>query len=297
MTASRDPDRMIDAFLQEGAEQLGDQVYNVVRAEIERKRQRVVIGLWRTPTMNRFVTYGLAAAAVVAIVVIGSQLLRSPNGGLGSQPTPSPTATAQPTSTPEAFVPEPFEFAWDGMSDRAPRITVTIPAAGWNEGGEGTLGKGNEADNVPEAAFIVYSEAPGTAFYVWGDPCNSSSTRPERPATTVDEIVAALAAQASRDASEPVDVTVGGYAGKAITLHVPDDANFDACDGQTFATFGTDHDEGARTQQGPGQIDDVWVIDVDGAVVIIDAMYRPDSQADILEEMRSIAESATFELP
>ena len=33
---------------------------------------------------------------------------------------------------------------------------------------------------------------------------------PETPATTAEEIVAALAAQASRDASEPVDVTVGG---------------------------------------------------------------------------------------
>ena len=56
------------------------------------------------------------------------------------------------------------------------------------------------------------------------------STMPDTPATTVDEFVAALAAQASRDASAPVDVTVGGYAGKTITLHVPDDAAFDDCD-------------------------------------------------------------------
>ena len=44
------------------------------------------------------------------------------------------------------------------------------------------------------------------------------------PATTVDEIVTGLAAQASRDAAAPVDVTVGGYTGTQITLHVPNDA-------------------------------------------------------------------------
>ena len=49
MTASRDPDRMIHAFLREDAGRLDDQVYDAVRAEIDRKRQRVVIGPWRVP--------------------------------------------------------------------------------------------------------------------------------------------------------------------------------------------------------------------------------------------------------
>ena len=40
MTASRDPDRLIHDFLFEGEEQLQDQVYDAVRAEIEQKRQR-----------------------------------------------------------------------------------------------------------------------------------------------------------------------------------------------------------------------------------------------------------------
>ena len=59
MTASRDPDRLIGAFLNEGEDQLHDQVYDAVRADIEQKRQRAVIGPWRMPTMNKFVTIGL----------------------------------------------------------------------------------------------------------------------------------------------------------------------------------------------------------------------------------------------
>lgn len=100
MTAPRDPDRLINAFLQEGAEQLQDQVYDVVRAGIERKRQRVVIGPWRSLRMNRFLAIGAAAAAVLVVVVIGSQVFGRPtNVGGGDEATPTPQPT---TSTPVA---------------------------------------------------------------------------------------------------------------------------------------------------------------------------------------------------
>src|SRR6188508_3089454 len=110
MTASRDPDRLIHQFLLEGEEQLHDQVYDVVRAEIEQKRQRVMFGPWRLPTMNKFVTIGLGAAAVVVLVFVGAQLFGSPSGGtgaLGGEPTPTaePTATPAPSPSPPASAP------------------------------------------------------------------------------------------------------------------------------------------------------------------------------------------------
>jgi hypothetical protein len=102
MTTPRDPDRQIHAFLLEGDELLNDQVYDEVRAEIERKRQRVYIGPWRISTVNRFLAIGAAAVAVLVVVVIGSQVLGSPTDVGGSDdatPTPQPTATAPPTGT------------------------------------------------------------------------------------------------------------------------------------------------------------------------------------------------------
>ena len=94
MTASRDPDRMIHAFLREDAGQLDDQVYDAVRAEIEQKRQRVVIGPWRVPTMSKLLPIGLGAAAVIAVLVIGSQLLGTPaSGGVGGAPSAAPSPT------------------------------------------------------------------------------------------------------------------------------------------------------------------------------------------------------------
>src|SRR5688572_11122472 len=101
MTASRDPDRLIHNFILEGEDQLQDQVYDAVRASIEQKRQRAFLGPWRTPTMNKFVTIGLGAAALV-VLLVGVQLFGSGGGGVGSVPSPSPEASvAEPTATPD----------------------------------------------------------------------------------------------------------------------------------------------------------------------------------------------------
>ena len=73
------------------------------------------------------------------------------------------------------------------------------------------------------AGMIIFV---GREYIVYGDACHWETTIPDAPVTTVDEFVAALASQESRDASEPVDITLGGYAGKSITLEVPDDVDF-----------------------------------------------------------------------
>ena len=79
MTAHRDPDRLIHAFLHEGADELHDQVYDAVRADIEHRRQRAVIGPWRMPSiMNKLVPIGLGAAVVVGALVIGTRFSAHP---------------------------------------------------------------------------------------------------------------------------------------------------------------------------------------------------------------------------
>jgi hypothetical protein len=312
MTASRDPDRLIHDFLFEGEEQLNDQVYDAVRAEIEQTRQRAGFGLWRTPTMNKFLAFGLGTAAVVVALLIGAQVIRSPNtgtGGLGdptatAEPSAAPTNDPSPSPTPDGLLPDgPFVWSDPALEtapfDGGPLVRVTIPASGWiydPEVSGSALIKGDQAENLPEAAMLVMPTRAG--IYVYGDPCRYESTTPDTPVSTADEVTAALAAQASRDASDPVDVTVGGYPGKSIILHVPDDAVFADCEEGEFAMFRVDGETGpGRYSQGPGQVDELWILDVDGAIVIIDAMYRPDTAAELVEEMRAIAESATFEAP
>ena len=311
MNARRDPNRLIHDFLMEGETELADQVFDSVRDRIEQTRQRAVFGPWRTPIMNKIVTFGLAAAAVVAAVFIGVQLFSSPDGGTGGQSTPSatpeptqePTPEATPSPSADAFLPEGPILIWDPQLEaEGPQggatITVTISARGWQFHDDYQyLQKGT--DEVDDAVVWPGSLPPGTGLYVYGDPCRWESTMPETPARTVDDIVAALATQPTLDASEPVDVTIGGYAGKAISLHVPEDANDDECDGGEAGMYQVEGVPAGPSlvYGGPGQTNEFWFLDVEGSIVMMLGRYLPDTPDESVQELRAIVESATFEVP
>jgi hypothetical protein len=298
MSTSRDPDRLISAFIDEGEEQLNDQVYDAVRAAIEHKRQRAFIGSWRTPTVNKLLTYGLGAAAVVAVVLIGAQLLGSPTGGIGSQTTPTPEPTATPEPTPEGLLPEGPHVILDlegttGQDITQP-LTVTIPAPGWyGEVGGGILAKNDKYEPPDGSGMIIFVKPE---YIVYGDACHWESTVPETPATTVDELVAALSAQASRDASEPVDITVGGHAGKSITLEVPDDVDFTECDAGWGGSWdcGGDGMTPCGYHSGAGEIDTVYILDVDDGIMAWNTNYYAGTPAEDVAELEAIVQSASF---
>ena len=100
MTAHNDLDRQLNDFLRDGPDELPYQSFDAVRDRTEQTGQRVVIGPWRFPEMNRIVTIGLGVAAVVVLVFVGAQLFSSPSGGTGA-PGGEPTATPEPTASPE----------------------------------------------------------------------------------------------------------------------------------------------------------------------------------------------------
>lgn len=245
--------------------------------------------------MNKIVGFGLAAAAVVAVVLIGTQLLGAPDG-TGAQPTatasPEPTATPEPSPSTAAGLPvgSTVELFAETLL-----IQATIPAPGWEPAETGpTKNGGPDGD---DGAWVF-----GTWFgqkSVPSDPCHWASTMPDTPADTLDEIVAALASQATRDASAPVDVTVDGHPGRVITLRVPADIAYSAVDGFTDCDEGkfcTTATEGVCDMwyMAPDEFQEIWIVDVDGELYYETGNYHPDTPPDVIEELQAILGSMTF---
>ena len=94
MSATRDPDLLLQAFLDEGPEVLPDRALVAIADDVHRLRQRTVTGPWRLSTMRTL----LASAAVIAIVVAGAGIFMASrlSPAPGSEPTPSPSITALP---------------------------------------------------------------------------------------------------------------------------------------------------------------------------------------------------------
>ena len=302
MSAHNDLDRQLNDFLRDGPDELPYQSFDAVRDRTEQTGQRVVIGPWRLPEMNKIVTIGLGAAAVVVLVFVGAQLMGSPVGGLGDAPTLSPSLepTPEPTPTPSADAETRLVIAAgqaDDPEDQYPPLTVTLPT-GWGIDNSNGVLAGDSADPPDGAFMMIFAERE---YWVYGDPCQWSETKPDTPSTTVDEVVAALTAQASRDASEPVDITVDGYAGKSITIHVPDDAAFEDCDDGNFGywasidpEFGDDGSSPSRHAQAPGQVDTLYILDLDGVVMIIDTTYYAETPVEDVAALEAIVESGTL---
>jgi hypothetical protein len=122
MTASNDFDRQLSDFLRDGPTELPYQSFDAVRDRTERSGQRVVIGPWRLPEMNKILTIGLGAAAVVVLLFVGAQLLREPAGGTGG-PGGEPSAPVDPTATVE---PTPSSAPSASSPASAPPLTQSF---------------------------------------------------------------------------------------------------------------------------------------------------------------------------
>jgi hypothetical protein len=307
MTAPRNPDQLIRSYLKEdqapGQSEVPDHVYAAIRDGIEQTRQRAVLGSIGVPVMNNILRVGLAAAAVVVIAIIAINLLPgSPPPGGG--PTPSPSVApseAAPSAEPSAAagLPEGPHVLSDGQGDTTqtdhPPLTVTIPAPGW----EGDVGGGilTKHHGEPDGAgMIIFAQQE---YLVLGDPC-SWETTPDTTVTTVDEFITALASQASRDASEPVDITLDGYTGKAITLHVSDDVDFSQCDQGIYGPWVCTDPANPTAQLPcpfvgvPGETSTEYIFDVDGVLMAWHTSHGPSAPPDLVAELEAIVQSASF---
>ena len=127
------------------------------------------------------------------------------------------------------------------------------------------------------------------------------------PGSTVNDLVAALEAKPMRNATTPADVTLGGYPGRYLQWSVPAhmvvnaDSDFAGCDVQgnghrDFVSW-DGNGMGERYQQMAGQVDRLWVLNVNGQRLLVDASYSPDTTPAERDALGQIATSLRFVSP
>jgi hypothetical protein len=236
------------------------------------------------------------------VVAIAVGLLASACATTATTPRPSPATTAMPTAAPNLVPGETAQQAGTHLMrvigrGSYPTYTVVLPP-GWFDNNFRFV------DKYPDTGVPV----PVLALSVWDvaevvrDPCHWHGQSFD-PGPGVANLVAALVAQKLRNATTPTEVTLAGYAGKYLEWSVPADmkssawSEFDACDvvsGDHNFNSWLANGVGYRYEQVPGQVDQLWVLDVNGQRLVVDAAYSPGtSQAD-RAELEAVVDSLRF---
>lgn len=237
-------------------------------------------------------------AFLCATLAVGCASVATPGATMG--PSAVPTALASPTAAIPTQGPESevlpagtHRVERGAVADDAtfPPILIALPDGWYGDGRFVSLVRPGEEIPVAAVGFWEVDQ-------VYGNPCPSSGTL-FQPGPTVDDLVAALADIPLRNPTRPIDVTIDGYAGKYLEWSVPADIDFAACDPDgvkdDYFDSWTDTDGGGRYQQGPGQVDRLWILDIDGARLVIDAFWMPLATSDEREQLQRVVESIRFE--
>jgi hypothetical protein len=172
-----------------------------------------------------------------------------------------------------------------GVADPPPiPLEVTVPE-GW-EHPEGfpviwTVGK-----QPQEEGALVLGWTSNTVG-VQSDPCSSKSHElPDvKVGPSVDDFVDAVVSQEWFQGTAPVDRKVGGASGRYFTLEGPADL--------TKCEEWRPWDPGFYAQ-GPSNIWEVWVLDVDGHRVLIVADYFPGTSESTIAQLKQMVKSIRF---
>jgi hypothetical protein len=217
-----------------------------------------------------------------------------------SNPSQVPASSGAPgaaTSPPDALpLPEASRPLAAGsylsrLGAPYPDAVIDVPA-GWSSLGSAWVHKN---PNTPEwVGFMLWAVTE-----VYTDGCHWKQPL-IAPGPSVHELAAALASRPLRDATPPVSVVLNGVVGEYLRWSVPEDIDFATCDvdppdGKHYfeswkgSAGGTD-----RYQQGPGQIDELWILDAAGHRVVVDAQYMPGASQEDIAELRAVVDSIRF---
>jgi hypothetical protein len=277
MSASRDPDQILLAWLEEGPTALPAPTVRAIEvaSRATPQRRRALRLPWRFSPM--FAPLRAALAVLIAAVLIGGgiYLLRLPESGPGATVTPSPSTAASPVPLMEGPLAQ-GRYAYDGQGVR---VIMTLPE-GWE--GIGASGIGKAPFELPDGVNVGFQQ-PAAVFT---DPCAPETSR-ESVGPAVDDLVNALSDLPNVTGSTQAEAAISGFSGTHLTF-VVDTEGIDC----VMALYG----QGSFVRAAEnGQHQDLWILDVDGTRLVIDAATFPQTSAADRAELQTIVETLVIE--
>jgi hypothetical protein len=234
--------------------------------------------------MSARTLYVLRAAVPVlaAVTMVGCTTGRSESTDAETSPS---STTDQGEAVPPMQIPldsplDPGRYVLS-VAD-APSATL-LPVLSVPEGYEAIAGGvGVGADDLARYLWVW------DVTSVYTHPCDATA---EPVGPSVADLAEALAAQQLRDGTEPVSVTIGGYDGLYVELSVPEEVDVGACPSGVFGLW-----PGRAQSWGEilGQVDMVWIVDVDGQRLVFDAAHLPNASPDKVAQLEEMVATATF---
>ena len=314
MNTDRDMTRIVQSWLRRDEHESADQVLDDVLALLDATPQRRP---WRparrSADMNRVAKVAIAAAAVVVVAVVGINLLPTPGGVGGPTATVTTTVTLSPSPSPspaEPVFPPAGPLAagthWmtRGLSREGPgfccggtRLSFEVPG-GWHSAQPGFIDK--DGGPGPDGASLLFWDFRPAGVYA--DPC-AHRIRPV-DGTSAAELAAAVATvPGTKLVSGPSTVSVDGRYSRRVTITIPLDARCPAGDGGFYLWYalggrGSPCDGIAPCPRYPTELGvtiRVWIVDLGGSLLFIEAESYKDAGPNVEQEIQAIINSIRFD--
>lgn len=270
--------------------------------------------------MNTPIRIAVAAAAVIAIALVGVNLVPKSGGVGGLAPTPvptvDPTATPSPSATPTS-TPAALAVIPPGKLCSSSTCVTGALQAGTYSIDAGTLAPGDLTFTVPvgwttEQGFVrknfdlnppgKIEDSPNELVFstwfvtdIYTDACHWQTTEVSA-GTTVDQLTSLLEVQKGRVGSNSTNTTIGGYPAKRIQLMVSTSIDMTACDHGVLKVW-PDPGGGGLCCGAAGSTDVVDVINVAGQRFVVVARYAGEASPADVAELNALVASIKIAAP
>jgi hypothetical protein len=181
--------------------------------------------------------------------------------------------------------PVPTDQRFTGIVDSVP-FSLDVSSPSWEQFGTISINKSITGPQGAEAILFWTAFPDGAA-----SPCANLPSSSGDPAA-VDLVSAMSTAPGVELVARPSDVTLGGLAAKHVAWRVTEDTG---CDPGFFFTWHVPLAGALWSDTRVGDTIHLWIVDVDGTLLVFEAMTSEDADAALEQEVQEFVGSIRFD--